>query len=63
MDISISAIMGAIVFAAFVLGLAQSIGSLPFILIVVFVVGLMAFDTVQVIKEARISEKFKSSSK
>ena len=63
MDISISAILGAIVFAAFVLGLAQSIGSLPFILIVVFVVGLMAFDTVQVIKEARISEKFKSSSK
>ena len=51
MDHAISAVIGAILFAAFVLGLAESIGSIAFFVIVFLVVGLLIADTRDVIKE------------
>ena len=50
MDESISSIIGAVIFTAFVAGLAESIGSVPFWIIVLFVIALMSIDTVQIIK-------------
>lgn len=52
MDQAISAVIGAIVFIAFTGGLAESIGAIPFILIVTIVIGLVCFDTWEVIKGA-----------
>lgn len=57
MDQSISAVIGAIIFTAFVAGLAESIGATPFIIIVLIVVVAMGFCVVQVIKETWKSEK------
>ncbi len=51
MDQIFSAIIGGIIFAAFVAGLAESIGAIPFIIIVALVIGLMSFDVYQLIKE------------
>jgi len=50
MDNLISAILAAIVFTAFVAGLAESIGEPPFIAIVGIVIVLMSIDVVQSIK-------------
>lgn len=50
MDNIISSILSAIVFIAFVGGLAESIGELPFIAIVTFVIILVSVDVVQSIK-------------
>ncbi len=52
MDGAISAIIGAIIFTAFVAGLAESIGAVSFILIVFLAVILMGIDTVQVVKSS-----------
>lgn len=49
MDQSISAIIGAIIFILFVAGLANSIGALPFFVIVGIVILLMGIDTVELI--------------
>ncbi len=50
MDNLISSILAAIVFIAFVAGLAHSIGEPPFIAIVTIVIVLMSIDVVQSIK-------------
>ena len=50
MDNLISSILAAIVFIAFVAGLANSIGEPPFIAIVTIVIVLMSIDVVQSIK-------------
>lgn len=63
MDQKISAVIGAIIFTAFVAGLAESIGALPFIFIVAFVILLMGIDTVQTIREQARSRKSNEPSK
>ena len=50
MDESISSFIGAVIFTLFVGGLAESIASVPFWIIVLFVIGLMGLDTVEIIK-------------
>ncbi|MBL6958780.1 MAG: hypothetical protein ISR52_07360 [Rhodospirillales bacterium] len=47
MDNLISGLLAAGIFSAFVLGLAESIGAVPFVIIVVFVVVLMLIDLKQ----------------
>ena len=49
MDHSISSILGAILFAAFTIGLAESIGSAAFFIIVFIVVGMAFVDTKEVV--------------
>ena len=51
MDQSISAILGAIIFIAFAAGLAESIGSIPFYIIVGSVIFMLGIDTVQLIRD------------
>lgn len=51
MDRTITVIIGATIFSAFVLGLAESIDSVPFVVIVVFVVVLMSIDAFELIRE------------
>ena len=63
MDQSISAVLGAIIFAAFTLGLAESIGAIPFIIIVIIVLVLMGISIVQVVKEGLKSGNSNQSSK
>jgi uncharacterized membrane protein len=47
MDNLISGAIAVIIFMSFVLGLAHSIGELPFVLIVVFVCSLLCIDYFQ----------------
>ena len=49
MDEAISAVIGGIIFFAFVVGLAESIGALPFILIVALVVAAMGYGAFEVV--------------
>ena len=51
MDLAFSAIIGAIVFVAFTAGLAESINTPPFYVIVGLVIVLMGLDTFQTFKE------------
>lgn len=53
MDNLISGLLAAIVFIAFVGGLANSIGAPPFIIIVTGVVIMMLVDFVQSVKKGR----------
>lgn len=52
MDQSITTVIGAVIFGAFVIGLAESIGAIPFFVIVGIVVLLMAIDSVETIRDA-----------
>jgi len=52
MDIVLSTIVGAVIFLAFVIGLAVSIGSLPFAIIVAFVSAMMLYDFYQTSRDA-----------
>ena len=47
MDIVIATSIGAVLFLAFVVGLAVSIGSIPFAVITAIVCAMMLFDFVQ----------------
>ena len=51
MDNSITGILSAVLFIAFVAGLAESIGALPFMLIVGVVSTMLLVDLVQSIKQ------------
>lgn len=53
MDQKISAVIGAVIFTAFVAGLAESIGATPFIIIVSLVVIMVGIGVVQTIREPR----------
>jgi len=57
MDLVFSALIGAIIFTAFAAGLAESIGTAPFFIIVGFVIFLMGLDTYQTVKEQLKSGK------
>jgi len=57
MDNLITALLGAALFIAFVGGLAQSIGTPPFIMIVIFVVILFLVDLVQSARAGLKSKK------
>ena len=63
MDQAISAVIGAIIFTWFTAGLAESIGSIPFILIVALVIGLVGYNTWEMVKEGIQSSKSEKSSK
>ena len=63
MDQSISAIIGAIIFTAFVAGLAESIGAIPFIVIVLIAVMSMGYSVVQLVRETWRSEQSNQTSK
>ncbi len=63
MDQSISAVIGAIIFTAFVAGLAESIGAIPFIVIVLIAVVSMGYSVVQLVKETWGSEQSNQTSK
>jgi len=57
MDNIITGILGVGLFIAFVGGLAQSIGALPFILIVVGVAAMALYDLYENIRDARNGDK------
>lgn len=57
MDLVFSALVGAIIFTAFTAGLAESIGTLPFYIIVGSVIFMMGLDTYQTIREQFKSKK------
>ena len=63
MDQSISAVIGAIIFIAFTAGLAESIGAIPFILIVGLVIVLVVINTWETIKESLANGNSKKISK
>ena len=60
MDNSITGILSAVLFIAFVAGLAESIGALPFMLIVGVVSTMLLVDLVQSIKQS-FSDKRKQN--
>ena len=61
MDNLITGAIAVAIFLAFVLGLAESIGKIPFTIIVVIVSGMIATDYYQSAKEGLKKEKEKKS--
>lgn len=59
MDNIITGAIGVIIFMAFVLGLAGSIGELPFVIIVVAVCAMLCADFYQSAREGLQAEKSK----
>lgn len=51
MDNMISGLIAAAIFIPFVVGLAVSIGALPFAIIVLIVVGMMLFDYYESVRD------------
>jgi hypothetical protein len=62
MDNIITGAISVIIFMAFVLGLAGSIGELPFVIIVVLVCAMLCTDYFQSVRESLLSTKKKKSS-
>lgn len=63
MDHAVSAVLGAVIFTAFVVGLADSIDAPPFYIIVAVVVGLMGYETYEVVRHGWKAFKFRRDSK
>ena len=61
MDNLISGLIAVTIFLAFVLGLAHSIGQLPFVLIVVIVSAMLCFDFYQSARDGLAEEKERKS--
>jgi len=61
MDNIITGVLGVGLFMAFVIGLANSIGALPFVLIVVIVSGMALYDLYENINTARLAKKTKAN--
>ncbi len=61
MDNIITGVIAVAIFLAFVLGLAQSIGALPFVLIVVIVSAMICTDFYQSAKQGLKEERQKKS--
>ncbi len=61
MDNIITGAIAVVIFLAFVLGLAQSIGALPFVLIVVIVSAMICTDFYQSAKQGLKEERQKKS--
>ena len=61
MDNNITGAISVAIFMAFVLGLADSIKALPFVLIVIAVCAMLGFDFFQSAKEGLQAEKQKES--
>jgi uncharacterized membrane protein len=61
MDNLITGAIAVAIFLAFVLGLAESIGKIPFTLIVVIVSAMLCTDYYQSVKERLKQEKNKKS--
>lgn len=59
MDLAFSALIGALIFAAFTGGLAESINTPPFYVIVGLVIAMMGVATYQTIKKQFKSGKSK----
>ena len=52
MDLTLSRIVGAIIFGSFVIGLSVSINAVPFYMIIAIVVALVVYDTYEDAKGA-----------
>jgi len=61
MDNIITGVLSVGLFMAFVIGLANSIGALPFVLIVVIVSGMALYDLYENINTARLAKKSKAN--
>ena len=61
MDNIITGAIGVIIFMAFVLGLAQSIGEMPFVIIVVAVCAMLCIDFFQSTRESLQTMKQKKA--
>ena len=61
MDNIITGAIGVIIFMAFVLGLAQSIGEMPFVIIVVAVCAMLCIDFFQSARESLQTMKQKKA--
>ena len=62
MDNLITGLIAVVVFIAFTGGLAESIGALPFVLIVIIVAAMLVFDFYQSAKEGLQKDKDRNSS-
>lgn len=63
MDQAFSSVMGTIIFAAFVGGLAISIGATPFFIIVGMVIAVTVFETWEVVRDGLRGLKRRNSEK
>ncbi len=61
MDNLITGLIAAVIFIAFVAGLAETIATIPFAIIVAIVIGLMLTDFVQSVKQGFREEKKKKA--
>lgn len=61
MDNIITGAIGVLIFIAFVVGLAESIGALPFAVIVLTVCALLCIDFYQSVKEGSQQDKSEDS--
>jgi len=61
MDNIITGVLGVGLFMAFVIGLANSIGALPFVLIVVIVSAMALYDLYENINAALLAKKAKAN--
>jgi len=59
----ITGLIGIVLFLAFVGGLAQSIGAVPFILIVMIIGAMALYDFYESVREARQQEAAKAGQK
>jgi uncharacterized membrane protein len=63
MDNLITGILAIVVFAAFTLGLAESISAAPFVIIVLIVVAMAGFDLWQSAREGLREERERKAGK
>jgi len=61
MDNIITGVFGVGLFMAFIIGLSESIGALPFVLIVVAVSAMALYDLYENISAARTAQKAKAN--
>jgi len=59
----ITGLIGIVLFLAFVGGLAQSIGAVPFILIVIIIGGMALYDFYESVRESRQQDVAKAGQK
>ena len=63
MDLTLSRILGTIIFGSFVIGLSESIDAVPFYAIIAIVVALVVYDTYEDAKEAIMGNRRNNNDK
>ena len=63
MDLTLSRILGAIIFGSFVIGLSESINAVPFYFIIAIVVAFVVYDTYEDAKEAIMGNRRNNNNK